>query len=128
MFTANEQGNSVSAYRMDPATGLLTHLQVKHVLTYQAPACSTDPLTVLTALQTSPTVPLDFAEVTHCAEIKITPCGRWLVAPNRGHDSIAIFGVDGTTGALTLSEICAVVPAPVNMYTQHQPQFAPDSG
>ena len=38
MFTANEQGNSVSAYRMDTATGLLTHLQ------------------------TAPTVPLEFSE------------------------------------------------------------------
>ena len=59
MYTANEQGNSVSAYRMEPTTGLLTHLS------------------------TVPTVPDDFEQVSHCAEIKMTPDGRWLLAPNR---------------------------------------------
>lgn len=34
-------------------------------------------------------------------EDKIAPSGRFLYAPNRGHNSIAGFAVDATTGLLT---------------------------
>ena len=48
-------------------------------------------------------------QVSHCAEIKFSPDGRWLLAPNRalpatGGCSVAVFAVDGGTGALRLSE------------------------
>ena len=49
-----------------------------------------------------------------CAEIKLSPDGRWLLAPNRalpasGCCSVAVFAV-GTSGdgALSLSEICVI--------------------
>ena len=99
MYTANEQGNSVSAYRMDGSSGLLTHLQ------------------------TLPTVPDDFSEVSHCAEIKFSPDGRWLLAPNRalpatGCCSVAVFGVD-SAGGLSLSEICLINDVPDSFSPQH---------
>ena len=31
----------------------------------------------------------------HCADIQISPDGRFIYGANRGHDSIAIFAVDG---------------------------------
>lgn len=99
MYTANEQGNSVSAYKMDPSTGLLTHLE------------------------TIPTVPDTFTEVSHCAEIKFSPDGRWLLAPNRalpatGCCSVAVFCVD-SYGALTLSEIFVINDVPESFSPQH---------
>lgn len=38
------------------------------------------------------------------AHVEITANGRWLYASNRGHDSIAVFAIDGASGALTLLE------------------------
>ena len=35
------------------------------------------------------------------AEVEISPNGKFLYASNRGHDSIAIFALDGTTGKLS---------------------------
>ncbi|WP_287097271.1 beta-propeller fold lactonase family protein [Mesorhizobium sp.] len=38
----------------------------------------------------------------HCADIQISPDGRFLYGSNRGHDSIAVFSVDPQTGMLAL--------------------------
>lgn len=38
----------------------------------------------------------------HCADIQISPDGRFLYGSNRGHDSIAIFSVAQNTGEVTL--------------------------
>ena len=47
------------------------------------------------------TLPQGFGGDSKCAAIRISPCGRWLLASNRGHDSIAAFPIkdDGTLGA-----------------------------
>lgn len=100
LYTSNEQGNSVSGYAMNASSGQLTHLQ------------------------TISTVPDEFTQVSHCAEIKTTPDGKWLFAPNRalpatGCCSVAVFGVDGTTGALQLSEICVITDVPESFSPQH---------
>ena len=50
MYVANEQGNSVSAYSMDPCTGAIAHMQ------------------------TVSTVPADFSGTSHCSEIQVHPC------------------------------------------------------
>lgn len=62
------------ARRMEPSSGRLTHLE------------------------TVSTVPNDFADISHCAEITMHPSGRWLFVTNRalpetGCCSVAIFGV-----------------------------------
>ena len=36
------------------------------------------------------------------AEIEVHPSGRFLYGSNRGHDTIAVFAIDATTGKLTL--------------------------
>ena len=40
----------------------------------------------------------------HCADIQISPDGRFLYAWNRGHDCIAIFEADQQTGRLALTD------------------------
>jgi 6-phosphogluconolactonase len=56
-------------------------------------------------ISTTPTLPPDFAvEHNTAAEVVIDGQGQFLYASNRGHDSIAVFAVDGRTGALSLVE------------------------
>lgn len=77
LYASNEQGCSVTAYRLDPRAGTL------------AP------------VQTVTTLPAGFEGASKCSQIQITPDGRFLYAPNRGHDSIACFALDAADGALT---------------------------
>jgi 6-phosphogluconolactonase len=77
LYFSNEQDCSVTAYDFDSGAGTLT------------------------ALQTISTLPEGYEGVNHCSQIQITPSGRFLYAPNRGHDSIACFTVDPSTGLLT---------------------------
>ncbi len=51
--------------------------------------------------QTISTLPEDFDDTSHCADLKITPNGRFLYGTNRGHDSIAAYTI-GDNGQLTL--------------------------
>ena len=59
---------------------------------------------VLTQQQTISTVPQDFDCISHTADLKITPDGRFLYGTNRGHDSIAIFRIadDGRLSLVTI--------------------------
>ena len=59
---------------------------------------------VLTQRQTISTVPEDFTGVSHTADLKITPNGRFLYGTNRGHDSIAIYRI-ADDGQLSLIRI-----------------------
>lgn len=54
----------------------------------------------LTERQTISTLPEDFQGTSHCADLKITPDGRFLYGTNRGHDSIAAYRI-GSDGLLT---------------------------
>jgi len=47
----------------------------------------------LTKRQTISTLPEDFDGTSHCADLKITPDGRYLYGTNRGHDSIAAYEI-----------------------------------
>ena len=77
-YVVNEMGNTVTAFSYAPASASFT------------------------ALQTVPTLPDDFPGHSTTAEIVVHPTGRFLYASNRGHDSIATYGVDEKTGTLTL--------------------------
>jgi 6-phosphogluconolactonase len=46
-------------------------------------------------------LPEDFDGASTTAEVRIHPNGRVLYISNRGHDSIAVFGIDAATGLLT---------------------------
>jgi 6-phosphogluconolactonase len=77
VYFSNEQGCSVSAYRFDSSAGTLT------------------------LLQTVSTLPTGYTGQNSCSKIQITPSGKFVYAPNRGHNSIAGFAVDASTGLLT---------------------------
>ena len=47
------------------------------------------------------TLPEDYDGDTTCADVHVSPDGRFLYGSNRGHDSIARFSVDQETGRLT---------------------------
>ncbi len=55
----------------------------------------------LAVIQTISTLPKGFAGENYPAEIVAHRDGRFLYGSNRGHDSLAIFAVDGATGLLT---------------------------
>jgi 6-phosphogluconolactonase len=76
LYFVNEQGSSVTAYRLATETGTLS------------------------AFQTISTLPDGFAGENTCAQIHIALSGRSLYAANRGHDSIACFSIDAS-GCLT---------------------------
>ncbi len=59
---------------------------------------------MLVERQTISTLPEDFDGKSHCADVKITPDGRFLYGTNRGHDSIAAYAI-GDDGRLTLIRI-----------------------
>ena len=59
---------------------------------------------ILIEQQTISTLPEDFDGTSHCADVKITPNGRFLYGTNRGHDSIAAYRT-GDDGRLTLLAI-----------------------
>lgn len=59
------------------------------------------------------TLPAGFGSETKCAAIRISPCRKWLLASNRGHDSIAAFRIlaDGTLDASpTISALTGSFP------------------
>src|SRR5690606_28856878 len=55
----------------------------------------------LKEVQTISALPADFSGKSTGADIHVHPSGRFLYSSNRGHDSIAIFGVDESSGTLT---------------------------
>ena len=58
----------------------------------------------LTERQTISTLPADFTGKSFCADLKITPDGRFLYGTNRGHDSIAAYRIadDGRLSLITI--------------------------
>ena len=88
LYFSNEQGSSVGAYRLDTANGTLSQFQ------------------------TVPTIPEDFTERNTCSQIQVTGSGRFLYAPNRGHNSLACFTVNTATGELSANGIVDAEPVP----------------
>ncbi len=75
--------------------------EIKNTVTYFDYAKETGELT---QQQTISTVPKNFDGISHTADLKITPDGRFLYGTNRGHDSIAIFRIaeDGRLSLVTI--------------------------
>lgn len=76
VYFSDEQGCSVSVYRLDPATGALS------------------------AVQRVGTLPDGFSGRNTCSQIHLTPGATFLYVGNRGHNSIAGFAIDAATGHL----------------------------
>ncbi len=77
LYVINELSNSVTHYDYTAETGILIERQ------------------------TLSTLPPDFTGVSYCADLKITPDGKFLYGTNRGHDSVAMYRI-GDDGSLTL--------------------------
>ena len=77
LYVCYEAGRAVSTFAWDAATGSLT------------------------PLDTHDTLPADVPRTGSCAEIEVHPDGRYLYVSNRGHNSLALFAIDQTTGTLT---------------------------
>ena len=88
VYFSDEQGRSVSAYRLDTAAGTLA------------------------AFQTISTLPPDYTGYSSCSQVQITPSGRFLYAPNRGHNSIAGFSVDPSDGTLSAAGLTPAQAVP----------------
>lgn len=58
-----------------------------------------------TQLQAISTIPADFTENNQGSAIHISADGKFVYAGNRGHDSIAVFSVEGETHQLRLVEL-----------------------
>lgn len=54
----------------------------------------------LSVIQTVSAVPASFSGDNSCADIHISPSGKFLYGSNRGHDSIVVLEVDESTGRL----------------------------
>jgi 6-phosphogluconolactonase len=80
VYVINELLNSVTAFDYDSESGTLTEKQ------------------------TISTLPKEFKGASYCADLKITPDGRFLYGTNRGHDSIAAYRI-GEDGRLSLIAI-----------------------
>jgi 6-phosphogluconolactonase len=76
VYFSDEQGCSVSVYRLDPATGILS------------------------TAQRVGTLPEGFSGRNTCSQLHLTPSATFLYVGNRGHNSIAGFAVDASTGHL----------------------------
>ena len=76
-YVINEMQSAIAAFRYDAAGGQLQKLQ------------------------TISSLPKDFSGHDEAAEIQVHPSGKFLYASNRGHDSIAVFAIDASKGALT---------------------------
>lgn len=80
LYVINELLNSVTVFAYDASNGSLTEQQ------------------------TISTLPEDFKGTSYCADLKITPNGKFLYGTNRGHDSIAAYRI-GDDGKLSLIAI-----------------------
>lgn len=56
----------------------------------------------LKEVETVSTLPEGYTGTSYCADVHVSPSGKFLYGSNRGHDSIAIFAIDDTTGKLAL--------------------------
>jgi 6-phosphogluconolactonase len=97
-YVINELASTITVFRYDPKKGVLEDLQTISTLPperFKRPdRTGEDPTTG----KVKPPSRFDLHSTT--AEVVVHPSGRFLYGSNRGHDSIAVFGVDATTGQL----------------------------
>lgn len=88
VYFVNEVGNSITVYRLNTSTGLLSEFQ------------------------NISTLPKDFRDSSKAAEIHLTPDDRFLYVSNRGYDSIAAFSVERKSGRLKANDYYPTVRNP----------------
>jgi 6-phosphogluconolactonase len=78
-YLVNETNSTLTAFALDATKGTLTEIETKT------------------------TLPAGFTGTNAAAEVWVHPSGRWVLASNRGDDSIVVFAIDPATGKMTLS-------------------------
>jgi 6-phosphogluconolactonase len=58
----------------------------------------------LRLIETVSTLPKDFTGESFCADVHVSPSGRFLYGSNRGHNSIVVFGIDQRNGKVNYVE------------------------
>jgi len=79
-FVINELTSSITAFSFDENMGTLNELQ------------------------TISTLPESYSGTNTCADIRISPNGKFLYGTNRGHDSLAVYKIDEQSGKLNFVE------------------------
>ena len=79
-YVINELNSTLTAFIYDPLNGRLR------------------------SMQTVSTLPKDYSGPNNCADVHVSPSGKFLYGSNRGHDSIVVFAVDENTGQLEYLE------------------------
>lgn len=77
VYVINELDSTVASFRYDASAGTMEKLEVVS------------------------TLPAGFEGESACAEIQISPDGKYLYGSNRGHDSIVVYAVEPESGKLT---------------------------
>lgn len=54
----------------------------------------------LDLIETVSTLPSDFSGTSYCADVHVSPSGKFVYGSNRGHNSIVVFEIDQNTGKL----------------------------
>lgn len=76
LYVINELDSTMTAFKYDGVKGALTEIE------------------------TVSTLPSDFSGVSYCADVHVSPSGKFLYGSNRGHDSIVVFEIDPRTGKM----------------------------
>ncbi len=58
----------------------------------------------LHSMQTVSALPKDFSGNNDCADLHVSPSGKFLYGSNRGHNSVVVFAINESTGKLTYLE------------------------
>ncbi len=77
-YVINELDSTLTVLRYNAANGTLSHIE------------------------TLSTLPSDFSGASYCADVHVSPSGKFLYGSNRGHDSIVVFEIAPPTGKLKL--------------------------
>ncbi len=83
LYVINELANSITLFDFAADTGILIESQ------------------------TISTLPPDFQGTSYCADVKVTPDGKFVYGTNRGHDSLAIYRTDNDKSL----SLVAIVPS-----------------
>ena len=100
VYFSDEQGCSVSVYRLDAASGALSRCRRVG------------------------TLPDGYSGRNTCSQIHLTPSAKFLYVGNRGHNSIAGFAVDGATGRLERGRPCSDRSGPERVRPRSRREFS----
>lgn len=109
LYLLGEMAGTVTSYSIDQTTGALTEVASVQSVPASAGLVHGQPRPAATPGQPAPTLP---ENLIWCADIRLTPNGRFLYTSERTGSSVSVFAVDGQTGTLTYLQNIAVEKQP----------------